>query len=335
MSLNVHLHFSEDYDAVEQLKERIDPTINLTVGKVLPETAVPHILISGRPSREVLLANPQIHTLIIPWAGIPAETRELMSEFPHIAIHNLHHNAQPVAEAVLTLLLAAAKFVVPFDQSMRRHDWSPRYERPLPTLHLGGKTALILGYGAIGQRVGTLCQALGMRVIATKRHVAPQCIKVLQEPVDTNTIHIFPPSALHELLPHTNALIICLPLTPETEGLIGESELNTLSQKAILVNIGRAPIVDEGALYHALKDGRLHAAGLDVWYRYPKDKESRTNTPPSEYPFHELENVVMSPHRGGAADRTESLRVEYLADLLNTAVRDEPLPNRMDLNAGY
>jgi phosphoglycerate dehydrogenase-like enzyme len=103
----------------------------------------------------------------------------------------------------------------------------------------------------------------------------------------------------------------------------------------VLVNVGRGPIVDEAALYAALRDGTLYAAGLDVWYNYPADEAARAHTPPSDYPFHELDNVVMSPHRAGSSVETEALRMVHLARLLNAAARGEPMPNRVDLEAGY
>ena len=104
---------------------------------------------------------------------------------------------------------------------------------------------------------------------------------------------------------------------------------------AELVNVGRGPIVDEAALYNALRNGTLHAAGLDVWYNYPADEAGRSHTLPSAYPFHELENVVMSPHRAGHSSETETLRMGHLMVLLNAAARGEPMPNRLDVRVGY
>ncbi len=108
-----------------------------------------------------------------------------------------------------------------------------------------------------------------------------------------------------------------------------------LPPQAILVNVGRGPIVVEKALYQALCNGALYAAGLDVWYNYPADKASRSNTPPSQYPFHELDNVVMSSHRGGLTTEVEAERLTHLTTLLNAAAQDKPMPNRVDLAARY
>lgn len=325
-SLSVHLARPPDQAALAHLRAQLDPGVQLTLGPDLPSPADYQILVAGRPEREHITASPTLQALIIPWAGLPGETQELLRGFPHVAVHNLHHNAVPTAEMALALLLAAAKCLVPIDRALRAHDWTPRY-RPNPALVLEGKTALILGYGAIGQHVALLCRGLGMQVVAIRRDVARSASDTPDE--------LHPPEALHRLLPRATTLIVCLPLTPATTGLIGADELALLPPNAVLVNVGRGPIVDEAALYQALHDGTLHAAGLDVWYNYPSDEESRSHTPPSDYPFHELDNVVMSPHRAGGSTETELERMSHLARLLNAAARGEPMPNRVDLQAGY
>jgi phosphoglycerate dehydrogenase-like enzyme len=104
----------------------------------------------------------------------------------------------------------------------------------------------------------------------------------------------------------------------------------------VLVNVGRGPVVDEAALYHALKERRLGAAGLDVWYAYPEDDQTAI-TPPSAYPFGELDNVVLSPHRGGLAFEPDARRARLaaVAAVVNALARGEPPPNRVDLERGY
>jgi phosphoglycerate dehydrogenase-like enzyme len=325
MGLLVHLARPAPAAALALFEANLRPEICLTIGPDLPAPAEYHILVDGRPQREHLLASPNLTALVVPWAGLPEATRDLMLEFPHIAVHNLHHNARPVAEMAITLMLAAAKTIVPADRALRAHDWRPRY-RDTPSLLLAGRTALVLGYGAVGRIVADLCRALGMVVVATRRGCG-------EPPEGPDEVH--PATALRELLPRADALIICLPLTPQTEDLIGPAELALLPPGAVLVNVGRGRIVNEAALYHALRDGRSLAAGLDTWYNYPADAEARAGTPPSAFPFHELDNVVMSPHRAGHSDQTENLRMVHLARLLNAAAAGEPMPNRVDLAAGY
>jgi phosphoglycerate dehydrogenase-like enzyme len=286
-----------DPTSLAHLRAELYPDIHLTLGPDLSTAGEYQILVAGRPRREHLTASPNLHALIIPWAGLPDETRELMLGFPHISVHNLHHNAVAAAEMAITLMLAAAKFIVPIDRTFRAHDWTPRY-RPNPAVLLEGKTALVLGYGAIGRRVAGLCRGLGMKVVAIRRRVPAMPHDIPDE--------IHPLDALHRLLPRADALIICLPHTPETDALIGEEELALLPPGAVLVNVGRGAVVDEAALYHALWNGTLYAAGLDVWYNYP------------------------------APDPDEAvLRMTHLATLLNAAARGETMPNRVDVQAGY
>ena len=170
--------------------------------------------------------------------------------------------------------------------------------------------------------------ALGMRVIAIRRH--PERPTNLGYPAT-----IYSPESLTELLPLADAILIALPGTPETHGLLGAAEIALLPRGAVLVNVGRGPIVDQHALFQALKKRRLRAAGLDVWYRYPSSEAERENTSPADEPFHELENVVLSPHRADGSSETEVLRMGHLAELLNAIARNESLPDPVDLAAGY
>ncbi len=323
----VHIAHAPSEDAIQRLEADLDPSISLTVGpQDMP--AATAILVSGRPSKEDLAACPLLRVLIVPYAGIPAPTRDLiLADFPHLAVHNLHHNAAAAAELAMALLLAAAKTIVPADRALRQSDWRTRYDGA-QTLILDGKTAVVLGLGAIGTRIAAICRAFGMDVHGVRRR--PDLPTA--EPI---TVHGL--SELPAILPLADALIVCLPLTSETEGLIGDRELRLLRPSAVLVNVARGAIVEEKALYGALKERRIAAAGIDVWYRYPSAPEERRNTPPSQYPFHELDNVVMSPHRGGAY-RTAELEEQRMRDLavsLNAAARGGAIPHPVDLAAGY
>jgi phosphoglycerate dehydrogenase-like enzyme len=146
---------------------------------------------------------------------------------------------------------------------------------------------------------------------------------------------IYGPNDLNRLLPLADILMITLPGTQDTEGMLGKDELALLPKGAVLVNVGRGLIVDAGALYQSLTNGHLRGAGIDVWYNYPEDSQSRAHTPPADYPFHELENVVMSPHRGGGSEDSEQLRIIHLAELLNEAASGSLVTNKVDLMSGY
>jgi phosphoglycerate dehydrogenase-like enzyme len=326
--LNVHIQDPPEGRDLKLLRALLDERVILTFGPDVPTDAGYDVLVAGRPTDPELNASSSLRMLVIPWAGLAQSTRLAMLERPEVAVHNIHHNAAPAAEMAVALMLAAAKSVVPIDRDLRRDDWSPRYE-PDRAVLLEGRRALILGYGAIGRRVASVCRALGMSVTATKRRlddVPPDCPD-----------RVLPPDALHDLLPEADVLHVALPHTNATRGLIGERELSLLPRDAVLVNVARAPIVDEEALFRALERRSIRAAGLDVWYAYPRSDEERRSTPPSVFPFRDLDNVVMSPHRAGAfaVRGVEEARVAALAETLNAAVRGDPVPHPVDVREGY
>jgi phosphoglycerate dehydrogenase-like enzyme len=327
MKLSAHLQDPPDPAALALLRAGLDPGVELTLGPELPDPARFAVLVDGRPTRERLLASSALTTLIIPWAGLPQGTRALMLNHQQIAVHNLHYNAAATAEMAITLMLAAAKFVVPIDAALRRGDWSVRYGGDR-SIEVAGKRALVLGYGAIGRRVAAACLGLGMSVAVIRRRASDAGGR-------KEGLEFFAPSRLHAQLSLADVVLVCLPLTPETRGLMGAHELGLLHPRAIIVNVGRGPVLDEASLYHALQSGRLYAAGLDVWYRYPENEAARSSTRPSQFPFWELENVTLSPHRAGDNSESEPRRMSCLAGLLNAAARGEPLPDRVDVEAGY
>ena len=321
-----------DFDS--ELRAALTADVRLTYGPALPAPPDYAVLVAGRPTAEQLDASSALRAIIVPYVGVAPATREALRARPHLTLHNLHHNAAPTAEMAVTLLLAAAKRVVPLDQDLRRGAWPPPLN-PSGALLLEGRTALVLGLGAIGRRVARALRALGMKVLATRRRA---------DGLDPDCDELHSDTALDALLPRADALVICLPETDDTTGLLDAARLARLPRGAVLVNVGRGAIVDEQALYAALRDGHVGAAGLDVWWRYPErtgardapdDPDRRAATLPATAPFHELPNVVLSPHRGGLTDGTERLRAHALARLLDQAARGEPIENRVDVARGY
>ncbi len=323
MTLRVHLLEPFESDVIEALRQHLGAEVQLTCGPIVtPDTEV---LVSSAPKREHLASRARLHAVVVPITGITPSTRAIMLEHPHLTLHNSRWPATPTAEGALTLLMAATKFVLPADRAFRQHNWAMRYQ-PSPSILLEGKTVLILGFGAIGQTIGRMCHALGMHVLGVRRHAGGD----VDFPAEVHAV-----SALRTLLPRASILIVTLPLTAESKGLIGAAELKLLGKPAFVVNVGRGPVMDEAALYHALKDGTLTAAGLDVWYNYPKDASEYGHTPPSRYPFHELDNVVMSQHRIDLVREHNVRLVTELAETLNLAAHGNTLRYRVDVQAGY
>ena len=325
MNTFVHLLNPPESPHLQVLLDLLAEDIKISLGSEVPKDT--NILVAGRPGLAELAASPELQALVIPWAGLPPTTRQNLHDFPQVAVYNLHHNADQTAEMAIALLLAAARRIIPADRALRQGDWTIRY-REDPSLTLTGKTALVLGFGHIGQRVGRICYALGMQVIGVRRH--PKESIELDFPAEIAGFR-----NLQLLLQRSRVLLITLPGTPETVGMIGAAEIANLPQGGILVNVGRGSIVDQAALYEALINGHLGAAGLDVWYNYPQNESDRLHTPPADFPFGELDNVVLSPHRAGGGDEIETARMQHLAKLLNTLAQGEEPENRVDIQAGY
>ncbi|MEV6288469.1 NAD(P)-dependent oxidoreductase [Kribbella sp. NPDC051770] len=265
------------------------------------------VLVDGRPTEELLAASPRLRALVIPYAGVPAETRALLSTRSELVVRTVHHNAGPTAELAVALTLAAARAIVPADQAMRAGDWTPRFVPPNPTMVLGGHPALVVGYGEVGRRVAHALTGLGMRVSA---------IRSADTASVDGEVQLRPRSELPALVAESRVVVLAVPGTPATEGLFGPDLIAALPEPSVLVNVARATVVDERALYERLVGGGV-AAGLDVWWNEATSADAGTISA-SAYPFHELGNVVLSPHRGGAFSLREvrDLRLQHVAAVL-------------------
>jgi phosphoglycerate dehydrogenase-like enzyme len=323
------IHFQREYspEVLDQLKNHVSTALQITTGAAVAEDNQIEILIAGRPDREMVEACSHLEIVIIPWAGVPPETRELMRDYPDVQLFNLHHNASTTAELAVGLLFAAAKSIVPMDSALRQKDWRQRYGDPF-VMRLEEKKALIYGYGEIGRHIGKILSAMGMQVWGTRRSIR-------EEYEDDLGVVVTSTAQFDGLLPECDVLMISAPLTEETRGYLDRDRLNSMKPGSVLVNVGRGAIIDPAALYQVLREKQIAAAGLDVWYNYPTDEQNRGFTPPSIYPFHRLENVVLSPHRGGLCNESDELRLKALGRLIETYIQGGEMPNQIDKNLGY
>ncbi len=200
---------------------------------------------------------------------------------------------------------------------MRENRWaSSVYEQDRSQVaNLQGATVGIVGYGHIGSRVSPLMRAFGARVAAVSR-----------SPIDNGEGLPWSGSLddLEQLLTESDVIVLCLPLTDQTRGLIGSSQLDTMGPDAVLVNVSRGPLVDEVALYEALAERRLGGAVLDVWYQYPAAGSSGT---PSTRPFANLTNVLMTPHISGVTRQTFDGRVSDITANIRRLAAGQDLRN--------
>jgi phosphoglycerate dehydrogenase-like enzyme len=201
-----------------------------------------------------------------------------------------------------------------------RHLW-PRSASwyKLDGRELEGQTLGIVGLGSIGRRIAHLGKAFGMRVLATRRTARGD----EQEP---NVDKVYPMSQLHELLHQSDYVVLAIPLTAETEKLIGEAELRAMRPNAYLVNVARGHVIDEKALIRALEEGWIAGAGLDVVEQEPL---------PSDSPLYSMQNVILTPHISGSSVNYDKRLAELFADNLRHYRAGEPLRNRYDPARGY
>ena len=135
------------------------------------------------------------------------------------------------------------------------------------------------------------------------------------------------PGELAHLLEAADFVVIACPLTAATQGLIGRAELARMRKDAVLINVARGPIVDEDALFEALSRRTIGGAVLDTWYRYPGGGDASTR--PSRHPFHELDNVVMTPHCSGWTEGLMERRFAVIGDNLERLAAGQPLLNQV------
>jgi phosphoglycerate dehydrogenase-like enzyme len=224
-------------------------------------------------------------------------------------------HAIPISEHIIAFLLAFARRLPQAIRRQERHQWSS-LDNGL-VFELAGKTMLLIGVGAIGERTAVLANALGMRVIGV-RHDPSQAAP--------GVAATYGPAQLLEVLPQADFVVLTLPLTRESEGIIGEAELRAMKPSAYVINIGRGGTIDEQALVGALREGRIAGAGLDVFAREPLPEDS---------PLWEMDNVIVTGHYSGSTPAYDERAMGIFLDNLRSYVAGEPLRNVVDKQRGY
>jgi phosphoglycerate dehydrogenase-like enzyme len=289
-----HTHLALDFpDRISEIAEVYqEHEFVIVSGKAQLYEEIPEsdVLVDHRIDEELLDAATKLKWMFVPFTGLNSIPWKLLAE-RNIRVSNNHGNADIVAERAFSLALAVMGRIPEFDRGLRRGYWHRNDSREEPFVFwtsLRGKRVSILGTGAIGCRIAELSSAFTDRITGFRRRAAEVNFGKFSQ-VTTK---------LSEALEKCDVCFITLPLTPSTEGLIGAAELKML-EGGYLVNVSRGEIVQEKPLFDVLTGGRLRGAGLDAWYQYPEQFHSRRL--PSNLAFHELENVVLSPHAGSHA----------------------------------
>ena len=222
-------------------------------------------------------------------------------------------HAVPLAEFALAGALYFVKGVPGLRQWQQARHWEL-----CATRQLAGQRALVVGLGGIGRQVAATFAALGVQVWGLGRDGGRYDIEGMSRVIGR--------AGLDDALPGTDVLVLCCPLTPQTEGLIGRRQLGLLPPHAVLVNVSRGPVVDQDALTAALAAGRLGGACLDV---------STPEPLPAESPLWEMDNVLISPHSASTVAAENARLTELFLDNLDRFASGSPLRNRYEPERGY
>jgi phosphoglycerate dehydrogenase-like enzyme len=213
-------------------------------------------------------------------------------------------NAGVVVQTALAGVLMLARSFPQLLAAQREKTWAPLVGSGLPR-DLAGQTAVIVGWGPIGQGLGTLLSALGLRVIAVRSSAGADSVRF---------------EDIHTVLPRADWLLLACPLTDRTRGLVDAAALALLPPGARLVNVSRGEVVDEPALIDALRSGALSGAYLDVFAHEPL---------PPDSPLWDMPHVIVTPHTAGHSDGNEARVAALFLDNLKRWNEGQPLLNRV------
>lgn len=268
-------------------------------------------------------AAPRIDLLHVPGAGLDRIAFDALH--PDTVVCNAFEHEIPIAEFVSLAMLQHEIGLGALQSAFDSERWSAAYRARAPHGELHGKTQGIIGFGRIGQCIAARARAFGMNVVALDKHAYPGKPAL---PAD----RLLALSQIDELLAIADYLVIACPLNDATLGLIDAPAFARMKPDAVLINVSRAPIVDEDALYAALSTQRISAAYLDVWYRYPIGADD--DVPPSRHRFEALPNAICTPHSAAWTQGLFARRYASIAKNINRLRNGELLHNVVHGDAG-
>jgi phosphoglycerate dehydrogenase-like enzyme len=275
------------------------------------------VYVGGRFPAELAGAAEKLRLIHV--AGAGTDRVDFAALAPDVLVANTFHHERSIAEYVVAAAVMLRRDFLAQDRALRRDIWATSvYDNAIPqSSSLQGATVGFVGFGHIGQRTWELFRAFGTRGCAV---TGSGRVDAAAHQLDWAGGR----SRLDRLLRESDIVVMSAPLTAQTEGMVGADELRALGPDGVLINVGRGPLVAERALYDALLGGEIHAAALDVWYRYPG---ADGRGAPSEFPFAELSNVLITPHSSGVTGDTFRGRVDDISANIGRLDRGEPLHN--------
>jgi phosphoglycerate dehydrogenase-like enzyme len=214
-------------------------------------------------------------------------------------------------------MLVLTRDFIRLDTALRKGEWQSQWavgiDPPPVWPELAGKTIGIIGYGRIGQAVARRARAFDMKILVVRHDV--------QRSTEGGVTFLGGPESIDNVLARSDYVLISMPATAETIGSIDRRRFGLMKSTAFLINVARAEIIDEDALYEALAERSIAGAAVDVWYRYPHEPG---RTPPARRPFHDLPNVLITPHVSGWTDGMLEARATLIAENIRRVASGEP-----------
>jgi len=270
---------------------------------------------SGELLREVFPRCPRVRWVHMRSAGLDGLLFPELVESAAALTNGTGVFSESLGEFALAGILFFAKDL----RRMIRNQAAGRWE-PFDVAEISRQTVGIVGYGDIGRAVASRARAMGMRVLAVKRHLPPAGTR------DTYAERVFTPDRIHEMIALSDYIVAAAPLTAETRGLLGEREFAAMKEQAVVINLGRGPVIDETAMVRALSERRIRGAVLDVFDNEPL---------PEGHPFYRLDNVLLSPHTADHTSDWLERAMQFFLDNFARFHQGQPLHNLVDKKLGY
>jgi phosphoglycerate dehydrogenase-like enzyme len=262
---------------------------------------------------QVFAITPHLRWIHSRWAGVDGLLFPELVESSVILTNSRGVYSPPLGEFALAAMLYFAKDLPRMLRNKAAGLWAP-----FEVEEIARKTVAIAGYGDIGRAVATRARAMGMHILALKRH-PPQSPDPLID-------RFYKPDALHDMLALTDYLVVAAPLTPETHHMISDAAFAAMKPSAVVINVGRGPVIDNAALIRALTEKRIRGAGLDVVEDEPL---------PTGHPLYSFENVLLSPHCADNTPGWTDNAMRFFLEQYARFIKDEPLENIVNKRLGY
>ena len=290
------------------------------------------IMVGWRVPDEVKLAATKMQLYINPGVGIKhhIEFFRKLNQTRKVLLINGHGNSYFTAQHVVAMLLALMNKVIPHHNWMKSGLWRKR-DADAASIPLRYRKVGLLGYGAINTKVHRFLQGFDIEFSILRRNW-PDEGEELPTPAKK-----YLPDDLPRFLEEIDILIVAVPETSQTMGILSQNELTRLGSKGLLVNVSRGSVVHEASLFQALRDNVIAGAAIDVWYNYTPDPDEQGRKFPysDSFPFHTLENVILSPHRAASPFDDLERWDEVIENIQRFSRRDNKFINIVDLDCEY